>query len=96
MSARILYHERREFDGGQHTHESNQCVRVELRQWKDGAHHDTILDSLVVVDGDEILNSQKVLRGTTDAGAIRHAIEQFDSYVSAHPWANGTPDEVAQ
>lgn len=94
MSARILYHETRVF-GPLHL-ESSQFVRVELRQWKDGAHHDTIIEERVVVDGEEVVNSTCVLGGYSDASHIRHAIEQFDSLVAAHPWANGAPYQQDQ
>ena len=91
MTARILYHETREFDPGLHEYESNQFVRVELRQWKDGAHHDTIIDKRVVVDGEEVVRETKVLAGGSDAWSIRYAIEVFDALVACHPWANGAP-----
>lgn len=92
MSARILYHETRVFDP-EHL-ESSQFVRVELRQWKDGSHHDVILDQVVVVDGEELVDSSRVLRHTSDATNIRYAIERFDALVVSHPWAKGDPGEV--
>lgn len=92
MSARILYVEKKVFDEPQVGASGDvfgpyQFVRIELRQWKDGEHRDTILDELVVVDGAEAVRSSRVIHGGTDAANIRHAISTFDELCSAHPWA---------
>ena len=92
MSARILYHETRTFDPGYP--ESSQFVRVELRQWKDGDHRDTIIEQTVVVDGATVADSTIVMPNRSDAAHIRAAIRAFDALVASHPWASNKPREV--
>jgi len=96
MSARILYHEQ----GGSEA--DGQMVRVELRLWKDGGHHDLILESTVMSDGPSLPSLRPLaeshvgtVAGRTDAEAIRFAIAIFDELVAAHPHAEALRKEVA-
>ena len=62
-------------------------VRVELRRWTDEDHHlnDLVLDSTVVINGDDTSDIETVRSWYADCKAIRFAIGVFDGLLERHP-----------
>jgi hypothetical protein len=60
---------------------TGNSVYVELRQFE----FDVILESIVLVDGQEVINSRKCIDRSSAYEHIRMAIQQFDTLVHNHP-----------
>lgn len=65
--------------------ESN-LVSVNIHKWTSGiGYRDVVCDTVVIVDGETVIQSSKILSGNTKAGYQRHGIEVFDKLLEDHP-----------
>lgn len=65
--------------------ESN-LVSVNIHRWSSSlGYHDTVMETIVIVDGETVVQSSKVLSYDTAAGYQRHGMKVFDEMLVAHP-----------
>lgn len=64
--------------------ESN-LVSVNIHQWARIGYSDVVCDTVVIVDGETVIQSSKILSGKTNAGYQRHGMKVFDKLLEDHP-----------
>lgn len=62
-------------------------VYCDIHRWTSitSGQRDTVCDTVVVVDGETVIQSSVILPYNTDAGYQRHGIKVFDQLLADHP-----------
>lgn len=72
-------------------------LRVEVRKWRSQGGSralDYVMECHVIVDGDDVIHSHKVMDCFADHEAIREAIAKYDELYSNHPCAWGKNETI--
>lgn len=63
-------------------------VGVEIRQWENDDYCDTVMETVVVVEGKKV--SSKIVCETDEPNKlVRMGIKEFDRLIAAHPYYAG-------